>query len=138
MLYNEMIAVYCENDMKHIDTPCGQNDEFLTEVEGYYIPAWFWHAGRSFPHSMFDPLTQPACVPWTDMARRPRCKIVCLHTARSAQPVLTAFSFLFTDKPSGSHDGQDCDKRGLRSACPASFALNFSGSVNTETGTNNS
>jgi hypothetical protein len=29
MLFREIIAVYCENHMEHINTLCGQNAEFL-------------------------------------------------------------------------------------------------------------
>jgi translation initiation factor IF-1 len=28
MLFRETVTVYCENDMKHINTMCGQNAEF--------------------------------------------------------------------------------------------------------------
>jgi hypothetical protein len=34
MLFREIIAVYCENHMEHINTPCGQNAEFSSYLTG--------------------------------------------------------------------------------------------------------
>jgi hypothetical protein len=34
MLFREVLAVYCENHMEHIDAPCGQNVEFLNVKSG--------------------------------------------------------------------------------------------------------
>jgi hypothetical protein len=34
MLFGETVAVYCENHTEHIDTPCGENAEFLNVRTG--------------------------------------------------------------------------------------------------------
>jgi hypothetical protein len=34
MLFREIIAVYCENHTEHINTPCGQNAEFVKVKTG--------------------------------------------------------------------------------------------------------
>jgi hypothetical protein len=34
MLFREIIAVYCENHMEHINTHCGQNAEFTNVKAG--------------------------------------------------------------------------------------------------------
>jgi hypothetical protein len=41
MLFGETVAVYCENHMKHTDTLCGQNTEFLyVKAGGTYSDQW--------------------------------------------------------------------------------------------------
>jgi hypothetical protein len=41
MLFREIIAVYCENHMKHINTLCGQNAELLyVEACGTFSYHW--------------------------------------------------------------------------------------------------
>jgi hypothetical protein len=41
MLFREIIAVYCENDTEHTNTPCGQNAGFqYVKAGGTYSNHW--------------------------------------------------------------------------------------------------
>jgi hypothetical protein len=43
MLFGETVAVYCENQMEHTDTLCGQNAEFwysYVKAGGAYNDHW--------------------------------------------------------------------------------------------------
>jgi hypothetical protein len=41
MLFREIVAVYCDNHMKHTNTLCGQNVEFLcVKAGGTYSDHW--------------------------------------------------------------------------------------------------
>jgi hypothetical protein len=39
MLFGEIITIYCENHMEHIDAPCGQNAEFLMLYQVVHVVA---------------------------------------------------------------------------------------------------